>query len=175
VKLNLGCGNVYKEGWINLDIDKSYKVDIVADIRLNLPFKDRSFDFVLLDNVIEHLTYFQGYKLLREIYRILEDKGILQLETQNLRITCLDYINKTLTGPLDTFSRFYGGPGGGVMKLKPEMEYSEYKVHKSGWDIGNKEINDIELVLTKIGFQEVKEYKSFPNQLAVRAFKTRRS
>lgn len=38
VKINLGCGNEYKKGWINVDFNKEVKADICADLSKRLPF-----------------------------------------------------------------------------------------------------------------------------------------
>ena len=55
MKLNLGCGKDYKEGWTNLDISKSVKADVYTDLEKPLPFNDNSFDRVYAVNVIEHV------------------------------------------------------------------------------------------------------------------------
>ena len=47
-KLNLGCGTDYRKGYINVDVSRNIKVDVLADLNLGLPFKDNVFEEVLL-------------------------------------------------------------------------------------------------------------------------------
>src|SRR3989339_2029248 len=72
-KLNLGCGNDIREGWVNLDKIAMKCVDIVCDIeRQPLPFNDNEFDEILCHDVLEHIDYIP---LVRELYRILKNGG----------------------------------------------------------------------------------------------------
>lgn len=68
-KLNLGCGEDYREGWVNADIRPEVDPDLVVDLDCPpLPFRDDTFDQILLDNVLEHTT--DHFEVLRELYRI---------------------------------------------------------------------------------------------------------
>lgn len=55
IKINLGCGKDYREGWINVDFNKEVKADIYADFTSKLPLKNNYADLVLLDNILEHI------------------------------------------------------------------------------------------------------------------------
>jgi ubiquinone/menaquinone biosynthesis C-methylase UbiE len=74
-KLNLGCGQKYLEGWVNVDIsDKDmYGRKIKIDIKHNLnnfpyPFPDNYFDRVIMDNVLEHLE--DPLSVIKELERV---------------------------------------------------------------------------------------------------------
>lgn len=55
-KLNLGCGEDYKDGWVNVDCRKNLGCDRVMDLnKLPYKFKNEEFDFVLISHVLEHL------------------------------------------------------------------------------------------------------------------------
>ncbi len=55
-KLNFGCGNDIRKGWINVDCQKMKGVDFSFDfIKDKYPLKESEFDYVLIDNVLEHL------------------------------------------------------------------------------------------------------------------------
>jgi len=45
----------------------------------NLPFKDKSFDVVLLRGVLQHIPTFKKEKSLREIHRVLKNHGLLYI------------------------------------------------------------------------------------------------
>lgn len=77
-KLNLGCGNDIREGYVNLDITALDGVDVVHDLNvLPLPFEDGSFSEILCLDVFEHVDY---APLLKECHRILKDGGKITIE-----------------------------------------------------------------------------------------------
>lgn len=76
-KLNLGCGNDYRKGWINVDFNKKVKADVYCDFNKNLPFKDNTFDYILLDNVLEHI--WEHLKFIDEIWRISKPNAIIDI------------------------------------------------------------------------------------------------
>lgn len=70
-KLNLGCGDDYRQGWVNADLRRSVEPDVVVDLDcLPLPFADDAFEEVLMDNVLEHVD--DQLEVLRELNRISE-------------------------------------------------------------------------------------------------------
>ena len=73
-KLNLGCGEIPKKGWINLDIGDAPHVDIMWDLNKKpYPFKDNSIDEIYSSCVLEHLKNLGVF--VEECYRILKPKG----------------------------------------------------------------------------------------------------
>jgi len=82
-RLHLGCGDVYKPQFINIDrFNKS-----LADIRANvdeLPFKDDSVNVIEAYHLIEHFDYIHCKYLLSEWFRVLKPGGELIIETPDL-------------------------------------------------------------------------------------------
>ena len=81
-KLNLGCGNDYKEGWVNLDIDRNVGADVIFDLRKiskgkKLPFKSKTFDLIWCSHVLEH--FFDPTPLLEEMKRVCKVRGIIEV------------------------------------------------------------------------------------------------
>ena len=78
-KLNLGCGTDIRPGWVNLDSSREIPgVDVVHDLDgLPLPFADGSFDYILAQDVLEHLA--DPVATLRELHRILDRGGRLAI------------------------------------------------------------------------------------------------
>lgn len=70
-KLNLGCGYDHKDGWINLDIDKTCQPDILASA-LDLPFADNSIDEIICRHVVEHFSPDEAQQFFNEVYRVLK-------------------------------------------------------------------------------------------------------
>lgn len=81
VRVNLGCGEDYKEGWINVDYNKKVKADIYSDFLKKLPFKDNSVDFIYAKNIFEHVP--NPLDFLFEIKRVLKKGGKVSLITDN--------------------------------------------------------------------------------------------
>ncbi|MEJ2194454.1 MAG: methyltransferase domain-containing protein [Ignavibacteriaceae bacterium] len=74
-RLNLGCGNDIKDGYINLDV-VDYGGNRIHDLNsFPYPFEDSFFDEVFASHILEHLNNFHEY--ITEIYRILKPDGVL--------------------------------------------------------------------------------------------------
>lgn len=73
--LNLGSGprRLHKD-FINLDVVPFPEVDIIADVSA-LPFADNSFDAVVSESLLEHVT--DPIKVVSEMRRVLRSGGIL--------------------------------------------------------------------------------------------------
>ena len=79
-KLNLGCGLDYKKGFINVDwcIGDNFKFDIKHNLEnLPYPFKDSEFDYILMDNVLEHLE--DKIKIIEELHRISKPNAVIEI------------------------------------------------------------------------------------------------
>jgi len=84
VNLNLGCGNHILESnkdeeWINVDnylifSGEENKKFVQADIR-TLPFEKESADYILCDNVLEHIAMSDIPIVLQEMRRVLKVGG----------------------------------------------------------------------------------------------------
>lgn len=68
LKLNLGCGNKRKEGFLGVDLYPCSAVDRIANLNDDLPFQDNSVIEIYMDNVIEHIP--DLVKLFKEMHRI---------------------------------------------------------------------------------------------------------
>jgi len=67
-RLNLGCGQFRKAGFINVDFRSDVGADVVHDLNLfPYPFKTGHFDHVEADHILEHLD--NPFKVMREIHR----------------------------------------------------------------------------------------------------------
>jgi SAM-dependent methyltransferase len=78
-KLNLGCGEHKKEGFINLDWSPLNAPDVVHDLNaLPYPFADNSIDEVEAFHVLEHLD--KPFAIMKELHRILKPEGVLHIK-----------------------------------------------------------------------------------------------
>lgn len=88
--LNIGCGTVYFNNWINIDID-SEKADLKHDLRKPLPFDDNYVDFIYNEHFIEHLTVKEGLSVMADFYRVLKPGGVLRIATLDLDYLVFKY------------------------------------------------------------------------------------
>lgn len=96
IKLNVGCGTDYKEGWINIDNnsdDNIEELDLNWDLRNPLPYKDNSVDFIFNEHFIEHLTVEEGQAAIKDFMRILKPGGVLRIATPDLEVTIDKYLH----------------------------------------------------------------------------------
>jgi len=82
IKLNLGCGNDKREGFINADIDGD--ADLLWDLnRFPYPFKENSVDFIIASHIVEHLK--EPLDFFKEIKRILKPKGVAKISVPHYK------------------------------------------------------------------------------------------
>lgn len=79
MKLNIGCGEVRREGWLNIDKFDSGQQDLIADVEGAIPLPDGCATEILLDNVIEHVESIPV--TMRELRRLLALGGRVTLIT----------------------------------------------------------------------------------------------
>jgi len=78
-KLNLGSGQFYKAGYLNIDIDRNAKCDLRWDLNNSpYPFRGGAFSVIEADHVLEHLR--DVFKTMREFHRLLEPGGVLKIK-----------------------------------------------------------------------------------------------
>ncbi len=78
-KLNIGCGNDYREEFWNIDTGNCKK-DADWDITQPLPVPDGAFDLIYANHVLEHIPKDKFFAVFRELHRVLEHGGLLQFQ-----------------------------------------------------------------------------------------------
>lgn len=83
MKLNLGCAQDIKEGYINIDL-YDHPLVTKSDVR-NLSFiNDSSVDEIYAKDILEHMSYVDGEKAIKEWSRVLRSGGKIFIQTINL-------------------------------------------------------------------------------------------
>jgi predicted SAM-dependent methyltransferase len=85
-RLQLGAGEHPQPDWLNTDLHDYGRGDelVYLDVRRPFPLPDASFDFVYSEHMIEHLTYAEGQRCLRETLRVLKPEGRIRVATPSL-------------------------------------------------------------------------------------------
>lgn len=141
IKLNLGSGNDYLDGYINVDL-YAPKADERYDIS-KLPHEDNSVDEIRAFHVIEHFDFINAFHVLFEWRRVLKPGGRLHLETPDLEGSCREFLSRNEDGQWKLlghmFSEPWINPG-----LIHKMLYPEWLLRKSLTEIGFININRLE-------------------------------
>src|SRR5947208_13026944 len=86
LKLNLGCGQNHRPGYVN--VDRAGSPDVKWDLeQFPWPWEDSSVGEVVMFHVLEHLgestaTYL---KIIQEIYRVCQDGAAIQITVPHPR------------------------------------------------------------------------------------------
>ena len=137
IKINLGCGPLDMDGYINIDMRDLPNVDIVTDV-LNLPFKEYEIDEIYTSHLIEHFTTMQMEKeILPYWYKLLKEGGKLVAILPNIGFMAKTYAEGKI--PFDQLAELISGG----------QEY-EGNYHLAVYD-KDKMVN----VLKKVGFREI--------------------
>jgi predicted SAM-dependent methyltransferase len=137
-KINLGCGKVKLNSWINIDINPD--ADIILDLKIGLPFKDNSIQYIYSEHVFEHFTYDEGHRLLKECYRVLSDDGIMRISMPDLDYIIEKYLHdwknqEWLTWPEYSFIQSKG------MMLNIYFHWWDHKYLYNEEDLRNQLLN----------------------------------
>ncbi|MBA3789280.1 methyltransferase domain-containing protein [Patescibacteria group bacterium] len=85
VRIQLGGGEIRKEGYLNIDILNLPTVDIVADITKGIPLPDNSVSEVRADYLFEHIP--DTVALMKELYRICKPDAVLRIKVPYFKST----------------------------------------------------------------------------------------
>ena len=110
IKLNLGCGNDFRDGdgWVNIDMNPKFRADIYHDLHKPLPFDDLSVDHVYASHVLEHCGFHVVNYCVADWVRVLKIGGTIDIITPDLRTLAEDYIKSSSFYP-NFVNRVFGG------------------------------------------------------------------
>lgn len=80
MRINFGSGPVYAEGWFNIDLDPSFKID--AQTTKDLP--DNSVDYIVAHHSLQAVEYWHFQTILLDLYRVLKPGGVLRVSIPDI-------------------------------------------------------------------------------------------
>jgi len=99
--LNLGCGSRFHPDWTNIDMNSSSPFVQAHNLRLGIPYPDRTFDAVYHSHLLEHFAKNEAIGLMQECFRVLKPGGIIRVVVPDLEQIARMYLkllNKVLQG-----------------------------------------------------------------------------
>ena len=122
LKLHLGCGDVHKEGYINIDIRETDATDLTADICKPIPgIKLLTADRIEAYDVLEHLDQNDVLPALRLWVSYLKEGGTIVIRVPELRRILVALGENKIPIQLAQW-QIYGG------------QTNTYDYHKCGFD-----------------------------------------
>lgn len=155
--VNVGAGDVGKDGWINLDGYSADGITFRWDARRSLPFPDNSVRGIFSEHFFEHIDYRQeAPRFLAEARRVLRTGGVLRIIVPDAERYLRAYVegdwqSLTTIRPLDPQRRDTHFD----FKYNTRMElinvvFRQDQEHKFAYDY-----ETLELLLKRNGFQTV--------------------
>lgn len=154
LRLHMGCGHVYKPGWINID---SYHIppctpDLTLDLRRPLPFPDASCAEIYSEHFFEHLPYPHGADaLLQEARRVLAPGGLISIGVPDPRDVLAAYLADL---PCPYFDYFYHHPSV-TRHLGTKMEAVNWLFRQGGEHHFIYDFASLEKMLIRNGFTRI--------------------
>lgn len=151
-KLHVGCGRYSLEGWLNADIELRHRnVDIFLDAREPLPFEDGKFRFVFTEHLLEHVSFDDGRRFLKEVGRVLRPGGVVRISTPDLEFLLRYYSDSSPAA--DEYTDYHGREF-----IRKEVRSRAMVISNFFYDFGHRLIYDWDLlvrVLEEAGFRGV--------------------
>jgi len=82
--LNIGCGWDKKPGFVNVDLNSFHDPDVVADACDLSMFESGSFDYILAQDILEHMERSKTVVALTEWSRLLSPTGCIDIRVPSL-------------------------------------------------------------------------------------------
>jgi len=82
--IHLGCGGNLHSGWLNTDLEPSFRTVVPLNVTQRFPFRDHTFDRVFSEHMIEHLDFAAAGHMLAECHRELRPGGVIRIATPDL-------------------------------------------------------------------------------------------
>src|SRR4030042_1601975 len=107
MKLNIGCGKIYKKYFVNIDVfDKTIADKIMsAD---DLKFSSNSIERIEASQLIEHFGLFKSIYVLSEWFRVLKPNGTLIIETPDIEESFKKFLYGNLEARKNSITWIYG-------------------------------------------------------------------
>jgi len=163
LKLHLGCGKNYLDGYINIDLPSEKqelmkaKADIYKDIR-DLSYFESSVDEIRSHHLLEHFNRQEALKLLLQWSNWLKPGGLLIIETPDFEKCIKLFLESNIRTKFRIARHIFGS------------HESDWAVHKDFWDR-----DKFKFILTKLGFEiiKIKQFNSILGKLPKTSFLVR--
>ena len=93
LRLNLGCGDIFFDGWVNVDLEDRRKANLLWNLTDQFPLPAGSCTLIYSEHVMEHFSVQDGITIFRECHRLLAPGGVLRVAMPSLEYCVDSYVN----------------------------------------------------------------------------------
>jgi len=104
IKLHLGCGDYWGDGYLNLDWGVYGGTDMLLDLRKPLPFQSSVVEEIQAHDFVEHFTPEEIGLMLDDWHRVLIEGGRIFVTVPDIGTIMKEYVEK----PTEALQAFYG-------------------------------------------------------------------
>ncbi len=162
MKLNIGCGADYREGFINIDgrddLGKVDKVINLSEESLLDYFKEGDADYILANDFIEHHFHWQAVELLKCFHALLKPGGVLEMRLPDFEFI----ISSKEMAPEPKITLLFGGQDFPQGEADPtsRKRFPEFFCHKYSYTKAT-----MKRELEKVGFLAIRTEQEGTNFL----------
>jgi len=163
MKLNIGCGKIYKEGFINIDAFDSTVADKIMSAD-DLKFSSNTVERIEANQIIEHFGLMKSINIFAEWFRVLKPGGILLIETPDLVESFKEFIKGDLETRKKVLTWIYGVESKGMVhSFCFPTDLLEMILEKTGFIVIEKSFYEKEKnhPTQKIVCKKIEEYQPF--------------
>ena len=170
MKIDFGCGDNIKDGYIGCDIRYNPGVEYVGEAYLIVNHvEENTVDECYSRHFLEHLIYSDAVKTVKAWHKILKVGGIVDIEVPDLEYHMYQFIGggkfnpsplkQSITNEQHAMAGFYGWQ-------KEAGQGKDWDIHKWGYTY-----NSLKELLELHGFGDIKRVAGSPWNLRVKAIK----
>lgn len=153
MKLNLGSGKDYREGYVNVDAHEKFNPDVLMDMK-ELDYPENTVTEIVMQDVIDHITFIEAKIMLRNCYKWLGNNGIINIRSPNLEVIAL----LAAKGNYEALKWLYGTDGQGSTSYRTNIIRWCYSItslteilEELGFIIIEKHLENMEYSIRVIG------------------------
>lgn len=94
MKLHIGCAEIRRNGYINIDVRKTPATDVVTEAWNLKIYNNNSIDEIYTRHMFEHLDPNEARVVLSEWSRVLKDNGVLHIIVPDLIFHCKQLLER---------------------------------------------------------------------------------
>ncbi len=152
LNLHLCAGHLYEKGWINIDTNKSNKIDLIMNmVNIKNHFKNNSIKNIKIIHGLSYLRFHESLDFLKDCYSLLEEGGMLTVEIPDIKklalnIVDIDSLNseQNYSAYLEALRAIY------AFDLNQHKNKVKYFTYQFGWSAMH-----LKCELEKLGYKEI--------------------
>lgn len=150
ILLNVGCGTLIRDGWINVDYEPIEGRSFYLDALDPFPLRSGSVNHIHCEHFLEHLEYHDALRFLAESHRVLQPNGTMRIIVPDAE----KYMQAYVADDREFFDKLVN-LGNHEEPLKPKIRvcnqmFRMWGGHKFAWDF-----EALDIAARSAGFSKV--------------------